>query len=77
MDAFPHNPLTPIRGQPTPHDLLRLKKELIANAQSVPSDRGGGRHGHLILVITPEEYTAITNGIAFAPPNQPRSPSCT
>jgi hypothetical protein len=74
MDAFPHNPLTPIRGQPTPHDLLRLKKELVANARSVPSDRGGGRHGHLILVITPEEYATITNGIAFAPPINPGAP---
>jgi hypothetical protein len=74
MDAFPHNPLTPIRGQPNPHDLLRIKKELIANARSVPSDRGGGRHGHLALILTPEEYTTITNGIAFIAPVNPGAP---
>lgn len=71
MDCFPYNPLTPINGQPTAFTLTKLKRELVANARSVASSRGTGRHGHLILVLTPEEYTAVTNGAVYEEPNNP------
>ena len=44
MDTFPHKVLTAVIGQPTPQALQVLKTELVANAMSVPSARGGGAH---------------------------------
>ena len=59
--AFPHKVLTPIVGQPTPLALQRLRTELIANAMSVPSNRGGGENGHLCLVLPEEELATISD----------------
>jgi hypothetical protein len=73
MDTFPHPTLTPIIGKPTPHALQLLKQELIANAMSVPSTRGGGQHGHLSLVMPAAEHDYITN-VAFVIPVHPGQP---
>ena len=70
---FPHPELTPILShEETPNhaSLLLLHKELNANAMSVPSIRGSGQHGHLILTIDDATYTNI-GGLAFDVPNHP------
>jgi hypothetical protein len=71
MDNFPHQTLTAIHGKPTPQALQRLKKELYANAMSVPSTRGGGQHGHLSLVMAPIDYELLDGAINFDPPIHP------
>ena len=48
--------LTPIRGEPTADTLIVLRKQLKANAKSVPSNLGGGTLGHLGLIIPPARY---------------------
>ena len=68
--AFPHKALTPIVGQPTPLALQRLRTEIIANAMSVPSTRGGGDNGHLCLVLTDLEYANLSD-IPFEIPVHP------
>ena len=62
--------LTPIRGEPTADTLILLKKQLKANAKSVPSNLGGGTSGHLGLVIPPNRYNFISN-VPFVCPNHP------
>ena len=47
--------LTKIQGIPTHEPLRRIKNEIKANAASVPSDLGGGVHGHLGLILTVQE----------------------
>ena len=47
---FDYPDLTKIDGKPNIMTLLKLKNELKANAQSVPTVLGGGQHGHLGLV---------------------------
>lgn len=66
MENFPHPTLTPITGKPSAHSLLRLKRELTANAISVPSNCG-----HLILLMDAQDYLLVSNGNVFDVPNHP------
>ena len=67
---FEYPSLDKIHGQPTFTTLRRLKKQLKANAQSVPSNLGGGEYGHLGLVLSPEEYAAVSDD-PYVPPDHP------
>jgi hypothetical protein len=70
---FPRATLTPVASLTVPPSFLSLsiaQKELNANAASVHSMGGSGRHGHLALTITPEAYLALT-GVAFLAPVAP------
>ena len=57
---FVYSELTNIPGQPNYDLLKRIKDELKCNAASVPSDLGGGGHGHLGKVLTPAEYALVS-----------------
>eukprot|EP00980_Cylindrotheca_fusiformis_P028371 scaffold22595_cov102-Cylindrotheca_fusiformis.AAC.8 len=70
---FPHEPLTVINGKPDATSLRKLMKELCANASTVPSDLGGGAHGHLGVVLDQAYYLA-TFGHDFVPPTRPILP---
>jgi hypothetical protein len=62
--------LTNIEGKPTRATLQILQKQLNANAMSVQSQRGGGQHGHLQLVLTDAAYLTLT-GVTFVVPIHP------
>ena len=66
--AFPN--LTPINGEPNSDILIKLKNQLKANASSVPSNLGGGAHGHLGLVLSPATYAMVAN-TPFVQPAHP------
>ena len=51
------------------HDLLRRLK---ANASSVPCTLGGGAHGYVGTLLSPQAYASLSN-TAFNPPNHPGS----
>ena len=59
--------LDKIHGEPTFATLLRMKKQLKANAISITSDLGGGQFGHLGLVLTPPDY-ALLSPVPYARP---------
>ena len=59
-DLFEHERLTPIVGKPDYISLQRLKKQIKANVQAVPSTLGGGTHGMLGLVISDVEYATVS-----------------
>ena len=67
---FEYTVLTKIHDVPTYSSLKMIKDEIKANASSVQSDLGGGRHGYLGLVLTPAEYAAVSN-IPFVRPINP------
>ena len=71
--VYPVKVLTKILGEPTYQSMFQLHSELIMNARSVASTRGGGASGHLALVITAAKYLAET-GVAFNPPVHPGDP---
>ena len=62
--------LDKIHGEPNYKSLKTLKKQLKANAQCIPSELGGGNHGHLVLVLSPQEYTQVSN-TAYVRPVHP------
>ena len=69
-DAFPIPDLTRIIGIPTFETLHQLANELKQNASSVYSNLGGGAHGHLGLLLSPQMYALISN----VPYNRPAHP---
>ena len=57
---FQHPTVTSIVGEPAYDSILRLKKEIQANAASVPCEAGGGANGYLGLVLRPAEYMTVS-----------------
>jgi hypothetical protein len=57
--GFPHSSLPKVTGEPTFEDLKVIRRLLNTNAMSVSSYVGKGRHGHLGIIMTNEEYFAI------------------
>jgi hypothetical protein len=73
VHVLPHPVLDPIavNGTPTPFEVRNLTIQVYANAGSVESAIGGGNHGHLGSVMPDAEYTAITAGEPWVPPDWP------
>jgi hypothetical protein len=68
--GFPHSSLPKVTGEPIFEDLKVIWRILNTNAMSVTSYEGGGRHGHLCIIMTKEEYLAIEDDV-FPVPNNP------
>jgi hypothetical protein len=68
--GFPHYSLPKVTGEPTFEDLKVIRRLLNNNAMRVASYEGGGRHGHLGIIITDEEYFDIVFDV-FPVPNNP------
>lgn len=58
---FEYKEIKKIHGEPEYESIKILFDQIKANAASVPSDLGGGSHGHLGLVLTPEKYALVSN----------------
>ena len=76
---FEQKQLTTIKDRTTFCTFTTIKGELCANAGRIRSTLGGGRHGHLGLVLSNEEYlnsttTADILAVAFVRPVQPIQP---
>jgi hypothetical protein len=68
--GFPHSSLPRVTGEPTFEDLKVIRRLLNTHAMSISSYIGGGRHRHLGIIMTNEEYIAITANV-FPVPNNP------
>ena len=69
--TLPHDPLTKLESttRPTPRAIRLFRKEVYANLCSVPTQLGGGDHGHLGMVMPNVDYILIsTGGADYAPP---------
>ena len=65
-------PVTKINGQPSNRDITKLKRELAKITSSVATDLGGGKHGHVGIIIPESEYVKISEGGAkFDIPSHP------
>jgi hypothetical protein len=67
--GFPHSSLLKVTGEPIFEDLKVIRHLLITNDMSVSSYVGGGRHGHLYIIMTKDEYFAITAHVIPVPNN--------
>jgi hypothetical protein len=72
--GFPHSSLPMVAGEPTFEDLKVIRRLLNTNAMSVSSYVGGGRHGHLGIIMMNEEYSAIAAVVFPVPDNPGASP---
>lgn len=75
---FPYPLLTTFasdRSPPNHASLLLLQRELNADAMSVHSHRGGGRHGHLILTVPADRYRELATVDFEVPLAQPIVPA--
>jgi hypothetical protein len=70
--GFPHSSLLKVTGEPTFEKVIR--RLLNTNAMSVSSYVGGGRHGHLGIILTNEEYFSIAADVFPVPENPGASP---
>jgi hypothetical protein len=68
--GLPHSSLPKVTGEPTFEDLKVIRRLLDTNAMSVTSYVGGGRLGHLGIIMTNEEYFTIAADV-FPVPNNP------
>jgi hypothetical protein len=68
--GFPHSSLPKVTGEPTFEDLKVIQRLLNTNAMSVASYEAGGHHGHLVIIMTSEEYFAVAIYV-FPIPNNP------
>jgi hypothetical protein len=75
ISGFPYSSLPKVTGEPTFEDLKVIRRLINTNNRSVVSYKGGGRHGHLGIIMTSEEYFAIAVDV-FSTPNNP-GPSAT
>ena len=66
--TFEYADLTAIHGEPTYEALTILLNQLKANARSVRTSLGGGNHGYLGLLLSPEQYASIAPNTPFVYP---------
>jgi hypothetical protein len=73
--SFTNPVLTPLPTDrnPSAMDIRNLKQELVANALTIASTRGGGSLGHTALCLTPDAYLLLPGaaGIAWVDPVHP------
>ena len=60
-----------ITGEPTYDDLRHLRAIIYQNAASVPTQRGGGQHGHLGMIMPALAYAGISQTLWVDPPEPP------
>ena len=66
--SFPNSNIPPLTGEPNYDTLHELRQLLKENAASVASNRGGGVHGYLSIVVSAAVYTTLS-ATAFTIPS--------
>jgi alpha-D-ribose 1-methylphosphonate 5-phosphate C-P lyase len=72
--GFPHNSLPKVTGEPTFEELKIIHGYLNTNAMSVFSYEGVGRHGHLGIIMTNDDYVSLVTDVFTAPENPGATP---
>jgi hypothetical protein len=72
--GFPHSSLPKVAGEPTFEELKFIRRLLNTHTMSVSSYVGGGRHGHLGIIMMKEEYFAVAVSVFPVPDNPGASP---
>lgn len=68
---------TPIVGEPEYASLHELQQTLYSNAANIPSQLGGGKHGHLGIIMSPSLYGTISSTPYIAPNDPGPTPNYT
>lgn len=76
LAKFVYKTLPVIDGQPTYADINKMSKMLYANAAKVPTTLGGGKKGHIGLIMKASLYATIS-ATAYDAPTEPTMPTNT
>jgi len=60
-DLFPHPTIEKSTEEPNYYSIKPVEKKLTRNVASIPTELGGGNHGFLGLVVTPQKHVNITH----------------
>jgi hypothetical protein len=60
ISRFPNPVLPLVTAKPLFEDIIMTQKLINTNCISIPSLCGGGHHGHVGLIMTVQEYAAIS-----------------
>ena len=67
--VFEHQTIQPYTGEPDYEAIKSVHDQLKANAASIPSELGGGKHGLLGLIMSDATYLLMANSSFRFPPN--------
>ena len=68
---FEYKDLDKVHGRPTIDGIIKVFRQLKRNAQRIPTSLGGGNHGYLALLLSPNQYDAIPTTQPFIRPANP------
>ena len=71
VSKFPVKVLPIIQGEPSYKTINELIQLLYSNAASLPSPLGGGKHGHIGLLMKPTLYDTLAPGNPYVTPDDP------
>jgi hypothetical protein len=75
IESFPHPSIPSIEGQPTYESITDITRLRNANAASVQTDLGGGKHGHLSLTVSTAVFAMLSATPFVIPKNPGPTPS--
>ena len=70
VSKFPIKALPPINGEPTYSGINDMMQALYANAATMQTTLGGGRHGHIGMIMKPALYATLSQ-VAYEKPEDP------
>ena len=70
ISKFRIKKLTKIHGEPTYESISKISQELYTNAATLACPNGGGKHGHIGMVMKPALYATLSS-TPYEEPNNP------
>ena len=67
VGKFPHKNLPAIQGEPTYATINDVMQIMYANAAAVPTTLGGGKHGHIGLIMKDSLYATLSTDAFIVP----------
>ena len=68
---FEYKELSKVYGKPTLDKIIPTWRQLKRNAQRIPTALGGGNHGYLSLLLTPNDHYNILGTASLIIPTHP------
>ena len=72
---FPMKTMPKIDGEPDYGNINTMMQLLYGNTTSLPTTLGGGQHGHISIIMTPQLYTTLANTPYESPTNNGITPT--
>lgn len=71
FDQLKNFEISSIDGQPTDEDINKLTTQLTAALVTIETENGGGKLGHIGIVVPEHRYITLSGGVKFTEPIRP------